>query len=119
MPLSAVHDSTSEEFFRWGEGDRSHPPATRVGRHGVTDSPRAGHEGALQGLDLWPTQRGGAKRRGAASRSPPLTGASSGTPGNPARRAGAPRRRQHGRACTEVKTASSLLAAVRAQAGGL
>ena len=73
-----------------------------MGGHGVADSPRAGHKGALQGLSLWPAQGGGAKRRGPASSRPPLTGASSGMPGNPTRRARAPRRRLHGRASSEV-----------------
>ena len=138
LPVFAVLDGTSEEFFRWEEGDRSRPPTTQAGSegaaqglglrpawggqeraphagmtgkqredgvmggHGVTDSPQAGYRGALQGLGLWPAQGGGAKRRVAASSSPTLTGASSGTPGNPARRARAPQRRLHGRASSEV-----------------
>ena len=73
-----------------------------MGGHGVTDPARAGYKGALQGLGLWPARGGGEKRRGAASSSPPLTGASSGAQGNPARRARAPRRRLHGMASSEV-----------------
>ena len=73
-----------------------------MGGHGVTDLPQAGYKGALQGLGLWPARAGGAKRRGAANSSPPLTVASSGAPVNPARRARPPRRRLHGRGSSEV-----------------
>ena len=47
LPLSAVHDGTSEEFLRWGEGDRSHLPTTQVES-----------KGAAQGLGLRPAWAG-------------------------------------------------------------
>ena len=98
LPLSAVHGGTSEEFFRWAEGHRSHPPTTQVESEGAAQglglrpawgwyerTPHAGmtaaqrwsdggtwggYKGALQGLGLWLAQGGGAKRRGAASSRP-------------------------------------------------
>ena len=87
-------------IFQLGEGDHNHPE--ELGGHEVTASPPTGYKGASQGLGLWPAQGRGEQRRGATSGSPPLTGPSSGAPGNPAKGGRAPRRRLHGRASSEV-----------------
>ena len=87
-------------IFRLGEGDHNHPG--ELGGHVVTASPQTGYKGASQGLGLWPAQGGGEQRRGATSSRSPLTGASSGALGNPARGGRTPPRRLHGRASSEV-----------------
>ena len=99
-PPSAQLEDTCKVIFQRGEGDHNHPG--ELGGHEVTASPQTGYKGASQGLGLWPARGGGAQRRGATSGSAPLTGASSGAPGNPASGGRAPRRRLHGRASLEV-----------------